>query len=236
MKRPKLPKPAPQQVRAVPAEVMSSAQSSWPRAQRLIYAWLERAPASADLLRLIAMGTPEEQVMELSIEEAQDAGRERVAERIYLQANEFAAEMERMVKFRAVWFSGGQPKLVHYFSVGVAATDVNGFDGSLASMLRQNQVHLENTQQLFGTLFASTIAAQAKALEGMQAIISRCQERELELHTRLAQVQAGAIAADGDEDDDEDEGDDRVTKMIMDVAQQILPALMQGGQGPGENH
>lgn len=233
MKRTKLPKTPPQQVRVVPAEVMSSAQSSWPRAQRLIYAWLERAPASADMLRLIAMGTPEEQVMELSTEEAQDAGRERVAERIYLQANEFAAEMERMVKFRAVWFSGGAPKLVHYFSVGVASTDVNGFDGSLASMLRQNQVHLENTQQLVGTLFASTAAAQAKVIEGMQAIISKMMERELELHTRLSQARDVSTDEGDDEDDD---GDDKVTKMMMDIAQQLLPALMQGGPGPGENH
>lgn len=239
MRKPRTPKLPQQPVRVVPAEVMASAQSSWPRAQRLLYAWLERTPASADTLRLIAMGTPEEQVMELSMEESMDAGRERVAERMYLQANELAAEAERTVKFRAVWFSGGQPKLVHYFSVGVAATDVNVYDGSLASMLRQNQVHLENTQQLFGTLFASTAAAQAKVIEGMQQIITQSMQREMELQALLAQARSGqSTAGEDDEDDDEGDGADQVTRMLMDVAAQLLPALTQQ-QGPGrqgENH
>lgn len=239
MKKPRPPKLPPMPARAVPAEVMASAQSSWPRAQRLLYAWLERTPASADTLRLVAMGTPEEQVMELSKDEALETGQDRVAERLYLQANEFASEAERTVKFRAVWFSGAQPKLTHYFSVGVAATDVNVYDGSLASMLRQNQVHLENTQQLFGTLFASTAAAQAKVIEGMQQIISQSMQREMELQALLAQARAGQVAAGDGDDDEEDDGNDQMTRMLMDVAAQLLPALTQRqgpGPGQGENH
>jgi len=214
--------------RAMHAHVVQQPQAGWPMVQRKLYGWLERVPSSATMLVLVAQDVPEVVLLEVPVEEAVEIGREQLSGRIYLQASEYAGEMARNIRFRVSAMVGSAPAASHYFSMGVQPTEAAQFDGSMAAMLRQVQVHLENRDRSFGEMLELMTRQQKSVAEGQQRTIEWLLDRQLQLMKELAESQDQARAVDGDEGA-EDEGD-RMLETLVGLATRFLPP-----QGP-ENH
>ena len=211
------------------AHVVQQPQAGWPMHQRRIYGWLERVPASSTLIVLVAQDVPEVVLLELPIEEAHEIGRERLSERLYVQSSEFAAEMGRNIRFRISAMVGSEPKLTHWFSLGTQPTEAAQFDGSMAAMLRQCQVHLEKRDQSFGEMLEMLTRQQGKMVDRQQQTIEWMLERQMVLLKRVAELEDQQPAVDGDGAEGEEEGD-KMLETLLGLAQRFLPP-----QGP-ENH
>lgn len=203
--------------------------------QKKVLSWLARAPLSAERLTLMAVGMPDQILMELSAEDAAKLQPSELAGQMADQALEWAESYDRECRFVAQWMRGEAPCLTLQFRAGNnygGTVPGANFDGSMPDILGQMQRHLEMTQRTMVGSLKQVMDAQNYVIERQRLELEDARSRVL-----LAAEREEGVRADEIESLVENRDEEKLVRLVglVTEAAKHLQAGSQAGANRGAN-
>lgn len=148
--------------------------------------FLRKPPSAADhlIVSLQGFGPDSDQiVIDLTRAEAQEVGPD-LANQITMAARSLAANERKECRFRAQWCVSDRVLGSYGWRAGDAAQDAVHLDGTLQSLLAQNQRHLETAMRIN----AEGDTRTQRTLDSQQRIITMLEKRNAALEARINEL------------------------------------------------
>ena len=223
---PKGPRPIRQKTKGQIRAAAKRLVASLPEHATRIARFLKEIPSDAQQLLVVASGHVETVLLELSADDVVGRSAHELAVQIWESSRDYAESMDRECRFAARWLARERPVAQIVWRAGEGDLDVQ-LDGTLDSLLAQNQRHLETTHQMMYDLVQNQAGAWNKITAGLLGRIQQLEEERSRENRELERAKSAAKAAL--EAGSEGERQERLLKL----AESVLGPLVQRALSDG---